>query len=218
MELLNKINWNRVLSHAIFIAVGFLFAFALLGVIGPVSFAGDAPAWVQAVGSVLGIAIAIAVPWAQHQLALARDRAAAELKARSLALDSLLFFRDYLLATGQVLDIAKREPRPITIERWKYLESLIDVGGLSQSVRTHSDGFGIATADVQSFLYHYLMASISAGNAVRTRGDEDHREAFLSHLERADKSILATVWKVEAIAAAGAENPYRQKAVEPTHG
>lgn len=217
MELLNKISWNRVLSYAILIAVGFLFAFTLLGVVGPVSFGGDAPAWVQAVGSVLGIGIAIAVPWAQHRLALARDRAAAELKARSLALDSLLFFRDYLFSTGHVLDIAKNEPRPISIERWKHLESLVDVGGLSQSVRTQSDGFGTATADVQNFLYHYLMASISAGNAVRTPGDENHREAFLSHLERADKSILATVWEVEAIAAAGAENLYRNKAVDPAH-
>lgn len=82
MEFVQKIRWTRVLSDTALVLGGFLIAFGLLGLIGPVSFGGDAPAWVQAVGSVAAIVFAVLVPrW--HRAA---DRADRE---RKEALDAL---------------------------------------------------------------------------------------------------------------------------------
>lgn len=67
MAVMEKISWGRTSLCAAFIAVGFLLAFCLLGAIGPVNFGKDAPAWMQAVGSLIAIAVAIFVPWRQRQ-------------------------------------------------------------------------------------------------------------------------------------------------------
>lgn len=90
MDLLeSKISWARAFGYAALISLGFLIAFGLLGMIGPVSFGKDAPAWVQAVGSIAAILIAVAVPAVQHWLASKAHRNESLDRARSLGLQLL---------------------------------------------------------------------------------------------------------------------------------
>jgi len=78
MDAFKKISWSRSAGHASLITLGFLIAFGLLGLIGPVRFGGDTPAWVQAVGSIFAIFVAVAVPtWQRSQET--RDRRTHEL-------------------------------------------------------------------------------------------------------------------------------------------
>ncbi|RRU23599.1 hypothetical protein EGJ34_02855 [Stenotrophomonas sp. 278] len=49
----------------------------------------DLPAWVQAIGSIVGILIAVAVPAAQHRISAAEKRKDADNRARSLGLQLL---------------------------------------------------------------------------------------------------------------------------------
>lgn len=73
MKFLKKIRWTRIMGDASLLSTGFLVAFIALGLIGPVSFGGDTPAWVQAVGSVAAIVFAVLVPrW--HRAADKSDR------------------------------------------------------------------------------------------------------------------------------------------------
>lgn len=62
MGLETRIDWRKVWVYAALIATGFMLAFGLLGLIGPVSFGKDAPAWVQAVGSIAAIIAAGLLP------------------------------------------------------------------------------------------------------------------------------------------------------------
>lgn len=62
MALKKRIDWTKVGIYTGLIIVGFVSALLLFVFTGQVQFGKDAPAWVQAVGSVAGIAVAIAIP------------------------------------------------------------------------------------------------------------------------------------------------------------
>lgn len=86
MELKSRINWKTVSIYAGMIATGFAAAFVLLAFTGQVRFGKDAPAWVQAVGSVVGIAVAIAIPLTTSRRDERRKEQADAAKARTFAL------------------------------------------------------------------------------------------------------------------------------------
>lgn len=86
MELRNRINWVTVFVYVVLIALGFVAAIGLFGITGQIQFGKDAPAWVQAIGSIIAILIAIAIPAVQHKLAGGQEEAAMLNKARSLGL------------------------------------------------------------------------------------------------------------------------------------
>jgi len=85
MEGKERINWNKAFARAGLMATGGTVAFVLLGFIGQIQFGKDAPAWVQAVGSIAAILVAIAVPAWQRSEQRADAKYADELRARSLA-------------------------------------------------------------------------------------------------------------------------------------
>lgn len=62
MEMKAPIAWKKVAIYSALIAAGFAIALALLAVIGQVHFGKDAPAWVQAVGSIAAIIAAGLIP------------------------------------------------------------------------------------------------------------------------------------------------------------
>lgn len=169
----------------------------------------DWPAWVQAVGSLIGIAIAIAVPWAQHRLNSRRDRHASIARARALSLAYLDFFREQKMAIDAMRSAFDGMNRPATAAAWVNLRSMINITRIGRSLMEASDSFGDASLEVQEFLYHYVMASIAADNAITTEADPDHEDAFIKHLNYADTALLAAIKAVERTAAAGAPNPYR---------
>ncbi|PPT88910.1 hypothetical protein XarbCFBP8149_07395 [Xanthomonas arboricola] len=78
MDANTKISWERALKASGWMTVGAVLAFGALGIIGQVHFGKDAPAWVQAVGSVAAIVAAIIIAWLQHHQSRsdleARDR------------------------------------------------------------------------------------------------------------------------------------------------
>ncbi|WP_423169700.1 hypothetical protein [Stenotrophomonas maltophilia] len=86
MDLHKKINWATVFVYVALIAIGFAAALGMLGLTGQIVFGKDAPAWVQAIGSIVAILIAVAVPATQHYLSDRKQRQEAQDKARSLGL------------------------------------------------------------------------------------------------------------------------------------
>lgn len=85
MEWKNRIDWKWTFVSAGLIATGFIIAFVLLAFTGQIQFGKDAPAWVQAVGSIAAILVAIAIPAWQRAEQRADSRYADDLRARSLA-------------------------------------------------------------------------------------------------------------------------------------
>ncbi|WP_230080652.1 MULTISPECIES: hypothetical protein [Stenotrophomonas] len=61
MELNKRFNWTRICLNAALVATGCIFAFVLLAFTGQIQFGKDAPAWVQAVGSIAAIVAAIVI-------------------------------------------------------------------------------------------------------------------------------------------------------------
>jgi len=174
----------------------------------------DWPAWVQAVGSLVGIAIAIAVPWAQHRLAEKRDRRAASARARAISLAHLEFFREHKLKIDAVESYFHSMGLPRQANDWLNLRSMIDITRIGASLMERSDAFGDAAPQVQNFLYHYVMASVAADNGIRDSSDPDHENAFAEHLMDANSALLAAITVVEKTAAAGAPNRYRTQPAE----
>ncbi|HHA2436739.1 TPA: hypothetical protein ACOECM_000905 [Stenotrophomonas maltophilia] len=66
---MERINWKRAFARAGLMATGGAIAFVLLGFTGQIQFGKDAPAWVQAVGSIAAIAAAIAIAWNERSVA-----------------------------------------------------------------------------------------------------------------------------------------------------
>ncbi len=69
MGKMERINWKRAFARAGLMATGGAIAFVLLGFTGQIQFGKDAPAWVQAVGSIAAIAAAIAIAWNERSVA-----------------------------------------------------------------------------------------------------------------------------------------------------
>lgn len=70
MESDTRIIWATVLLYVSLISVGFIVAMVMLAIIGQIHVGKDAPAWVQAVGSIAAILVAVYVPWKQRRNAL----------------------------------------------------------------------------------------------------------------------------------------------------
>ncbi|WP_329861262.1 MULTISPECIES: hypothetical protein [Stenotrophomonas] len=75
-----------MLLYVALITAGFGAALGLLSLTGQISLGKDAPAWVQAIGSIVAILIAVAVPSAQHYLTERKQEREMADKARSLGL------------------------------------------------------------------------------------------------------------------------------------
>jgi len=94
MESRHRINWATVLVYVVLMALGFAAGIALLCITGQIQFGKDAPAWVQAIGSVVAILIAVAVPATQHFLAAKKQQQESLDRARSLGLMLLPAIRE----------------------------------------------------------------------------------------------------------------------------
>ncbi|MBN7848353.1 hypothetical protein J0L38_00975 [Stenotrophomonas maltophilia] len=88
--------------YVLFASVGFAMALFVLWLTGNISVGKDAPAWVQAIGSIVAILIAIAVPAAQHFLSDRKQRLESEDRARSLALLLLPSIQDFSARNNRV--------------------------------------------------------------------------------------------------------------------
>ncbi|AZR23505.1 hypothetical protein NX81_015740 [Xanthomonas vasicola] len=112
MEAMRRISWPRTLKASAWMAVGACMASGVLGLIGPIHFGKDAPAWVQAVGSVIAILVAIAVPlWVQdreRRLALEDKR----LRVVSFSISMLPAAESFMSALRSALIIATDEDAP----------------------------------------------------------------------------------------------------------
>jgi hypothetical protein len=86
MTTRKKVRWITVLMYVLFAYVGFSLALLVLWLTGSISLGKDAPAWVQAVGSIVAILIAVAVPATQHFLTDRKQRQEVQDRARSLGL------------------------------------------------------------------------------------------------------------------------------------
>lgn len=62
MKMERRVNWVTVLSYVALIAIGFAAALGMLAITGQVRFGNNAPAWVQAVGSIAAIVAAGLIP------------------------------------------------------------------------------------------------------------------------------------------------------------
>lgn len=91
----NRINWITVLLYVALITAGFGAALGLLSLTGQISLGKDAPAWVQAIGSIVAILIAVAVPSAQHYLTERKQEREMADKARSLGLMLLPHIQEF---------------------------------------------------------------------------------------------------------------------------
>lgn len=112
MDAVTKISWIRALKASGWMTGGAVLAFGALGIIGQIRFGKDAPAWVQAIGSVLAIAVAIAVLlWVQRrerQLALEDKR----LRVISFSIAMLPAAESFMTALRTALSIATDEDAP----------------------------------------------------------------------------------------------------------
>lgn len=62
MSTAHKISWPIALTFAVCISFGILIGFTLLAIIGPINIGDSMPAWVQAIGSIGALLLAIYVP------------------------------------------------------------------------------------------------------------------------------------------------------------
>lgn len=80
-----KVDWRWAIATSGWIMFGAALALGVLCIIGPIHLGKDAPAWVQAIGSVMAILVAVIVPFIlSYQERGRRDRDQA-LRAKSLA-------------------------------------------------------------------------------------------------------------------------------------
>lgn len=115
MSTWKKIRWITVLVYVIFAAIGFSMATFVLWLTGNISLGKDAPAWVQAIGSIAAILIAVAVPAVQHYMAdRARQRESMD-KARSFGLMLLPHIQLY----GERLDSIWSKEDPDEVEEYE---------------------------------------------------------------------------------------------------
>ncbi|WP_139370329.1 hypothetical protein [Xanthomonas axonopodis] len=90
MGAVRGINWSRTLKASAWMVAGAGLAFSALGLIGPIHFGKDAPAWVQAVGSVLAIMVAVGLPyWHEARNSRTRSRDLVELMMYALSVASM---------------------------------------------------------------------------------------------------------------------------------
>ncbi|MDX3932670.1 MAG: hypothetical protein QHC77_12120 [Stenotrophomonas sp.] len=84
-----KISWLRIAQDIFLVGLGSATAVTAMIFAGPIRLGNDAPAWVQAIGSIAAILIAILVPAIQHWLSSSRRRDEQLDRARSLGLHLL---------------------------------------------------------------------------------------------------------------------------------
>jgi len=167
-------------------------------------------AWVQAVGSVLAIFVAVAVPWQQHRAAIKRQQATEDSRARALALANLNLFRNWHYSIQGALDAFGQAPKPLTFNNWKHIQGIIEVNPTDTALMDRSDGFGPASGIVQDFLYHAQLAWFATDNAILSDGDETHEQAFFEHANAAALKLSQAIRILEKLAGAGAKNHYRK--------
>lgn len=136
MEAMRRIRWASTLWASGWMVVGAFLVFGAMGLIGPIHFGKDAPAWVQAIGSIAAILVAIAVPYVQRKAELRETRRAELLKARSLGaalLRDIKKFRNHLEFVCSEIQARPDEPVDISPEMipeylWEHMDRLYELG------------------------------------------------------------------------------------------
>lgn len=123
MTTRKRVRWITVLMYVLFASIGFAMALYVLWLTGNINLGKDAPAWVQAIGSIAAILIAVAVPGVQHYLAdRARERETLD-KARSFGLMLLPYIQDY----GERLNKIWSDEHPDEVEEYDTNRCILGV-------------------------------------------------------------------------------------------
>jgi len=167
-------------------------------------------AWVQAAGTLLALAIAVGVPMASHLVRRRREQVAQRARTRALSLAYLQHFRERKTSLDMALsryDSAEMFP---DFAAWKSLIALLQITKADRELILESDRFGSATNVVQTFLYHAVLATMSAENANATYHDSDgtHARSFHMHATAASVALAEVIHKLELTAADGAKDAH----------
>lgn len=133
MELMKRISWATVLLHVGLIAVGFIGALVLFAFTGQIRLGKEAPAWVQAVFSVVAIGAAVAVPWWQHRKAaqLRAEQAEAQAAGRAAAvLADVRELNSRIERIKQYIKLANRDHDFVQVGFPAVPQGLIEQAGL----------------------------------------------------------------------------------------
>ncbi|PPU60020.1 hypothetical protein XacyCFBP1159_13245 [Xanthomonas arboricola pv. corylina] len=212
-----KISWARALVISGWMSAGAALAFGVLGFIGQIRFGKDAAAWVQAVGSIAAILIAVAVPAAQHRLATnARSQEAAD-RARSLGLQLLPHMMSLAEKNGDIwayehpdhhVEIAgpdqcflgERTEQALTVPK-----GIADVVGQLHELGSAAEGLQHALYNIER-ARELLTVVMVVPNSDSFYGDEPfertlifEKTAFYDLMDEALKGLTRSQNKIEAL-------------------
>jgi len=167
-------------------------------------------AWLQALGSLAAIGVAIYVPGKQRRREITAAHAATMARARALALVYLPLFRQWHDSIeGALMRFGEANGEPEWSD-WSSIISMLDVTSIDKELMNQSHHFAHASSTVQSFLYHALLAGFAADQARSSDEHGKHAEAFHQHATAASRSLSAAIVELESIASGGAPNSYRR--------
>ncbi|WP_115540011.1 hypothetical protein [Xanthomonas campestris] len=171
------------------------------------------PAWVQAIGSILGIAVAIAVPYAIHRHQLAKEAAIGELRQRSFVIAILPEVRklrsNVYLARGSASATDDPNVGPNfygALQALEFSDSLKaarrDLHELGLPSLKLIEGLAIVGKAGEMLLYAYTFNGADGRYFDENAGDmlEMTKPAdYLSHLDRAAEALSASISEMEAM-------------------
>ncbi|HEL3784046.1 TPA: hypothetical protein UM046_004323 [Stenotrophomonas maltophilia] len=163
MDLRKRINWVTVFVYVALIAIGFAAALGMLGLTGQIVFGKDTPAWVQAIGSIIAILIAVAVPAAQHFLAGKKQQQETLDRARSLGLMLLPHIQKFADSNSAIW--VKEIPENADYELGKdgcfvgpLTEQALEIPPVITSVISRLHELGPAAEGLQIAVYNVMRA------------------------------------------------------------
>lgn len=154
----------------------------------------------QAIGTLLALAIAIAVPWFQHRLAAKKESEKESLVARSHALASLHQLRLWKFSLDHAIAEFNKADKPVSYGVWTRLKEVTNLTKIDVRMVREAKDLGPASQSTQTFFFHATMANIAADNGTYGDSPESHERAFRLHATRALESCLRAIRVLSAIA------------------
>lgn len=191
MKYFSNVDWRRVTTYAGLPVVGMLAAFTLLAFIGPINIGDAWPAWVQAVGSVAAILVAIGIAVHERQVAKAEaaHRSHLEMLSRHTRANSAM--ERFQKVIAEQLDFARTQQTGTVEAEFRPLPLPEEMKEVERDCYLMEDAGG----DIRTVTNYFLDAqNLAKGQRIPM----SNVGLFIEHLEQAEAMSASALKKIRA--------------------